>query len=182
VIRNRLFRLGILALAFSVCLTPEMLMAQQSTPPQDQPLQNQSNLPQQLSNQPAQPQETQQQQEQQEQEQQQNQNQNQAQPAETLPNAPSAQQQNANAQQQKQGTSTPLGTAAAEKGATYGGAASRPAGAAIAPAKQKQSRSLLIKIGAIAAGLAALGTIYALTRTSPSTPPNSGAALSTPQP
>lgn len=180
-IRNTLFRLGILALAFSVCLTPEMLMAQQSTPPQDQPLQNQSNLPQQLSNQPAQPQETQQQ-EQQNQDQQQEQNQNQAQPAETLPNAPSAQQQNTNTQQQKQGTSTPLGTAAAEKGATYGGAASRPAGAAIAPAKQKQSRSLLIKIGAIAAGLAALGTIYALTRTSPSTPPNSGAALTPPQP
>lgn len=179
-IRNTLFRLGILALAFSVCLTPEMLMAQQSTPPQDQPLQNQSNLPQQLSNRPAQPQETQQQ-EQQGEKQQQEQNQNQSQPAEALPDAPSAQQQNTNAQQKQQGTSTPLGTAAAEKGATYGGAASRPAGAAIAPAKQKQSRSLLIKIGAIAAGLAALGTIYALTRTSPSTPPNSGAALNTPQ-
>src|SRR5581483_5434225 len=52
----------------------------------------------------------------------------------------------------------PAGAAAAQAGPTAGGAASRPAGMAIAPAKQHQSRSLLIKIGAIAGGAIALGT------------------------
>jgi hypothetical protein len=64
----------------------------------------------------------------------------------------------------------PLGTAAAEKGQTAGGGASRPAGVAIAPAKQKRSRSLLIKLGAIAAAGAAVGTVYALSKGTSSTP------------
>ena len=41
----------------------------------------------------------------------------------------------------------PLGTATAEGVPTVGGAASRPAGEAIAPAKQNQKHSLLIKVG-----------------------------------
>jgi hypothetical protein len=64
----------------------------------------------------------------------------------------------------------PLGTAAAEKGQTAGGGASRPAGVAIAPAKQKRSRSLLIKLGAIAAAGAAVGTVYALSKGTSSVP------------
>jgi len=64
----------------------------------------------------------------------------------------------------------PLGTAAAEKGQTAGGGASRPAGVAIAPAKQKRSRSLLIKLGALAAAGAAVGTVYALSRGTSSLP------------
>jgi hypothetical protein len=64
-----------------------------------------------------------------------------------------------------------LGTAVGQQGVTTGGVASRPAGAAIAPAKQRQYRSLFIKIGAIAAAGAAIGTIVALTKGSPSTPP-----------
>jgi hypothetical protein len=64
----------------------------------------------------------------------------------------------------------PLGTAAAEKGQTAGGGASRPAGVAIAPAKQKRSRSLLIKLGALAAAGAAVGTVYALSKGTGSTP------------
>lgn len=67
----------------------------------------------------------------------------------------------------------PVGAAAAEKVPTAGGAASKPAGAAIAPAKQHQTRSLLIKIGAIAAGGIAAGTIYALSKGTSSKPPNS---------
>jgi hypothetical protein len=55
-----------------------------------------------------------------------------------------------------------------------GGAASKPAGTAIAPAKQRQVRSFLIKMGAIVAGAAALGTVFALSKSSPSTPPGSG--------
>jgi len=65
----------------------------------------------------------------------------------------------------------PLGAAAAEAARTSGGAASKPAGSAIAPAKQKQVRSLLIKLGIIAAAGAALGTVYALSRGTSSTPP-----------
>jgi hypothetical protein len=64
----------------------------------------------------------------------------------------------------------PLGTAAAEKARTAGGGASRPAGVAIAPAKQKRSRGLLIKLGALAAAGAAMGTVYALSRGTSSTP------------
>ncbi len=98
-----------------------------------------------------------------------------------LPNAPSAQAaqnpQPANASPtptlQKQ-DQNPLGAAAAQQGVTAGGAASRPAGNAIAPAKQRQMRSLLIKLGAIAAGGAAIGAVVALSRGTKSTPPGSG--------
>jgi hypothetical protein len=68
----------------------------------------------------------------------------------------------------------PAGTAAAQKGRTQGGAASKPAGVAIAPAKQKRSWSFVMKLGAIAAGAAALGTVYALSRSTGSTPPGAG--------
>ncbi len=64
----------------------------------------------------------------------------------------------------------PLGTATAEGVPTVGGAASRPAGEAIAPAKQNQRRSLLIKIGLIAAAGAAAGIVYGLSKSSPSKP------------
>jgi type IV secretory pathway VirB10-like protein len=65
----------------------------------------------------------------------------------------------------------PQGAATAETAPTLGGAASKPAGAAIAPAKQRQMRSFLIKLGAIAGAGVALGTVYALTRGTSSTPP-----------
>jgi hypothetical protein len=58
----------------------------------------------------------------------------------------------------------PLGTATAEGVPTVGGAASRPAGEAIAPSKQNQRRSLLLKIGLIAAAGIAAGTVYGLTK------------------
>jgi len=90
-----------------------------------------------------------------------------------LPDAPSTQQQQNDQQSapQQKKSNTPLGAAAAEAGVTAGGAASRPAGAAIAPAKQGQRRSLLIKIGLIAAAGAAIGGVYALSRGTSSTPP-----------
>lgn len=94
---------------------------------------------------------------------------NDAQPASDAqqpPDGPTPQKQD-----QKKKDQAPLGTAAAQRGPTAGGAASRPAGNAIAPAHQRQVRSLLIKIGVIAAGGAALGAIYALTRGTPSKPP-----------
>ncbi len=104
-----------------------------------------------------------------------------------LPNAPSAQavgapalpqdaqppsEQSSSNPQQKQ--ENPVGAAAAQKGATAGGAASKPAGTAIAPAKQRQVRSFLLKLGLVAAGGAAIGTVYALSRGTSSVPPGSG--------
>ncbi|HEV2963482.1 MAG TPA: hypothetical protein VG649_16770 [Candidatus Angelobacter sp.] len=107
------------------------------------------------------------------------------QPVTTYPEAPTPQQdqqpgnaqpvqQSEQAQQPKKPATEPAGAATAEKVPTTGGAASRPAGVAIAPAKQHQTRSLLIKIGAIAAAGAAAGTVYGLSRGTPSTPGGAG--------
>jgi len=75
------------------------------------------------------------------------------------------------AQTKNQSQSEPQGAATAEKVSTAGGAAAKPAGVAIAPAKQHQTRSLLIKVGAVLAAGAAAGTVYALSRGTSSTPP-----------
>jgi hypothetical protein len=69
-----------------------------------------------------------------------------------------------------------VGAATAESVPTTGGAAAKPAGVAIAPAKQHQTRSLMIKIGAALAAGAALGTVYALSHGTSSTPPGTGLA------
>jgi hypothetical protein len=68
----------------------------------------------------------------------------------------------------------PVGAATAESVPTTGGAAAKPAGIAIAPAKQHQTRSLLFKVGAVLAAGAALGTVYALSHGTSSTPPGTG--------
>jgi|SRR6185437_10690532 len=72
---------------------------------------------------------------------------------------------------QRQLPAPPLGTATAREGVTRGGLASRPAGEAIAPAKQRQVRSLVIKVALIAAAAAAVGTVVGLTRATSSIPP-----------
>jgi hypothetical protein len=98
-------------------------------------------------------------------------------PAETLPQAPSATQPPAQSPapssrvREPQSQQAPAGAAAAEAGVTAGGAASRPAGSAIAPAKQHQTRGLLLKIGAIGGAALAIGTIVALSRATGSKPP-----------
>ena len=84
--------------------------------------------------------------------------------AQSLPSAPTPQQK------QEPQVQEPLGTATAEGVPTVGGAASRPAGEAIAPAKQNQRRSLLIKIGLIAAVGVAAGTVAGLTKGTSSKP------------
>jgi hypothetical protein len=66
----------------------------------------------------------------------------------------------------------PTGTAAAEVERPAGAAAARPAGAAIAPPKQRQVRSFLIKMGLIAGAGVALGTVAALSMASPARVPN----------
>jgi hypothetical protein len=95
-----------------------------------------------------------------------------------LPDTPSAtkpqiQEETTPAAQQlpKAPTVEPSGTAAAQAGKISGSAGSRPAGAAIAPAKQRQVRSLVIKLGALAGAGIALGTVAALSKgTSPKPP------------
>jgi hypothetical protein len=64
----------------------------------------------------------------------------------------------------------PVGTAAAPYEKTTGVAASRPAGAVIAPAKQRRARSILIRVGVIVGAAVAIGTVVALSRASPSRP------------
>lgn len=63
-----------------------------------------------------------------------------------------------------------VGTAAAPYEPTVGIAASRPAGAAIAPAKQRRVRSILISLGVIAGAAIAIGSVAALSHGSPSRP------------
>ncbi len=89
-----------------------------------------------------------------------------------LPSAPSSTQDAATQNQNPQNKAQqPLGTAAAKEANTVGGAASKPAGTALAGVKQKQSRGLLIKVGAVLAAGAALGTVYAMSRGTSPTPP-----------
>jgi hypothetical protein len=67
----------------------------------------------------------------------------------------------------------PNGTAVAPPIQTSGGAASKPAGVAIAPPKQRQIRSLLIKLGFLAGAGIAVGTVVGLSAATPSRVPNS---------
>jgi hypothetical protein len=65
----------------------------------------------------------------------------------------------------------PLGTAAAETVPTLGIAASQPAGAALAPGKQRRVRTILISLGAALGVGAAVGATMALSQASPGRPP-----------
>lgn len=73
--------------------------------------------------------------------------------------------------QQQPPSREPVGTAAAETVPTMGVAASRPAGAALAPAKQRRVRTILIRMGAVLGAGAAVGLTMALSEGSPSKPP-----------
>jgi FtsZ-interacting cell division protein ZipA len=74
------------------------------------------------------------------------------------------------APQQQQGSGEPLGTAVAPYEKPTGVTASRPAGAAIAPAKQKRKHTILISLGLLAAAGVAVGTVAGLSSASPSHP------------
>ena len=67
-------------------------------------------------------------------------------------------------------TPKPVGTAAAPVMKTGGVAASRPAGAVIAPGKQRRARSILIRVGVIVGAAVAVGTVVGLSHASPSRP------------
>lgn len=80
-------------------------------------------------------------------------------------------QQQANSDSKNQAPQRPLGTAAAEAPKVSGITAAEPAGVAIAPAKQRRVRTIVLKVGAILAGGAALGAVIALSAGTSSKPP-----------
>jgi hypothetical protein len=67
----------------------------------------------------------------------------------------------------------PVGTAAAEAPNASGVAASQPAGIAMAPAKQRRVRTIVLRVGAIIGAGVAVGSVVALTAGTPSKPPGS---------
>jgi hypothetical protein len=99
-----------------------------------------------------------------------------AQTTQALPNDPasvgaSASNPSSNAQSSAQAQpQEPVGTAAAPYEKPLGVPASSPAGAVIAPGKQKRSRSILIKVGLIVGAAVAIGTVVALSESSSSRP------------
>ena len=73
-------------------------------------------------------------------------------------------------QEQQPDAQKPVGTAAGPSTRPTGVAGSRPAGAAIAPAKQRRVKAIVIRVALIAAGAAAAGAVIGLSRQSPSRP------------
>jgi hypothetical protein len=82
----------------------------------------------------------------------------------TLQSAPSAQGQESKPQR-------PVGTAAAEAPVVSGTTAAEPAGVAVAPAKQRRVRTIVLKMGAIIGAGVAVGTVVALSAGTSSKPP-----------
>jgi hypothetical protein len=70
----------------------------------------------------------------------------------------------------QQQNSNPVGTAAAPVAKPTGVAASRPAGAVIAPAKQRRVRAIVIRVGIIVGAGVAIGTVAGLSRGSSARP------------
>jgi hypothetical protein len=65
----------------------------------------------------------------------------------------------------------PVGTAAAEAPNSTGIAASQPAGVAVAPAKQRRVRTIIIRTGALIGAAVAVGAVVALSAGTSSKPP-----------
>lgn len=132
-------------LIFILSGTTEVLMAQQQTPSAQEPAQNAPLPPVELPDNPGSGNAA-------------------SQATQPAPQAGAA---------QPEAPKQPSGTAVAPAVKVSGGAASEPAGVAIAPPKQHQVRSWLIRFGFIAGAGAALGTVAALSAASPGRVPNS---------
>ncbi|UWZ83916.1 hypothetical protein [Occallatibacter riparius] len=89
-----------------------------------------------------------------------------------IPQAPDAEPGFASHSQdaQPQDVQKPVGTAAGPYTRPSGVAGSRPAGAAIAPSKQKRKKALMIRVGLIVGGAVAVGTVAGLSMASSSRP------------
>jgi hypothetical protein len=83
---------------------------------------------------------------------------------------PAAAQAQSGTGQSQSGQTKPVGTAAAPAEPVTGIAAARPAGAAIAPAKQRRARTILIRVSIVVGAAVAVGTVVALSHASPSRP------------
>ena len=103
----------------------------------------------------------------------------------SLPDAPQSQTaqtqttqaQTAQTPSAQQSAPAPSGAAGAKAANVKGAPVAQPAGAAVAPVRQRGHRSLLIKVAVIAgAGLAA-GAVVALSERSPSRPPGASPAV-----
>lgn len=73
-------------------------------------------------------------------------------------------------QQKPPNPNEPVGTAAAPVVTPEGAPASRPAGAAIAPIKQRRTRSFAIRVALLVGAAVAIGTVAGTTLASPSRP------------
>jgi hypothetical protein len=85
--------------------------------------------------------------------------------------APASQPQSQSPQAPSSQPQRPVGTAAAETSNAGGVAASQPAGVAIAPAKQRRVRTIVLRVGALVGAGVAVGTVVALTQATSSKPP-----------
>lgn len=88
----------------------------------------------------------------------------------SLPSAPTPMPAQQAPAQQQTTPQQPVGTAAAPYEKPTGVAGSRPAGAAIAPAKQRRVRAIVIRVGIVLAAGAAVGAVVGLSKATHSTP------------
>jgi cytoskeletal protein RodZ len=95
-------------------------------------------------------------------------------PEDSLPDAPQATSQTQTGQQQEP---APSGTAGAKAANVKGAPVAQPAGAAVAPARQRGHRSLFIKLGLLAGAGIAVGTVVALSAKSQPRPPGASPAI-----
>jgi predicted lipid-binding transport protein (Tim44 family) len=91
----------------------------------------------------------------------------------SLPDAPQSQAQAA----QTQSAPAPSGAAGAKAANVKGAPVAQPAGAAVAPVRQRGHRSLLIKVAVIAGAGIAIGSLVVLSERSPSRPPGASPAV-----
>lgn len=92
----------------------------------------------------------------------------------SLPDAP--QPQSAQTPPSQQPAPAPSGAAGAKAATVKGAPVAQPAGAAVAPARQRGHRSLLIKLGLLAGAGIAVGSAVALSSRSPARPPGASSS------
>ncbi len=88
----------------------------------------------------------------------------------SLPSAPTPQPAQQAPSQQQSSPQQPVGTAAAPYEKPTGVPGSRPAGAVIAPAKQRRVRAIVIRVGIVLAAGAAVGAVVGLSKATHSSP------------
>lgn len=93
---------------------------------------------------------------------------------ESLPDAPQSQSTQTPSSQQP--ATVPSGVAGAKAPNVKGAPVAQPAGAAVAPVRQRGHRSLLIKLGLLAGAGVAVGSVVALSERSPARVPGASAA------